>query len=227
MSDVLVENYSEPLLELRDISCERDERLLFSHLNLTLRAGDILQLEGPNGSGKTTLLRLITQMSDSFDGQLRWRGRSISELKLQFLQDLLYIGHLPGIKKALTARENLTWYMGLEGQTISDKDQSIEQALAAVAMTGYEDVVCYQLSAGQQRRVSLARLFLSKAILWVLDEPFTAIDKRGVANLEARMQAHVAAGGAVILTTHQDMGIEGIRRLSLADFKPELDLAAI
>lgn len=209
------------MLELRNIACERDERMLFAGVHLTLEPGDMVQLEGPNGSGKTTMLRLITQMSDSYTGQMFWRGEPIKQAKLEFLQSLLYLGHLPGIKKALTPRENLVWYVGLEGRNAAKVsiNLQIEQALAEVAMAGYEDVPCYQLSAGQQRRVALARLFMTTCPLWVLDEPFTAIDKQGVANLEARLRAHTAAGGAVILTTHQDMGSTGVRRLNLADYK--------
>ena len=205
------------LIELQNLHCERDERVLFSGLNATVYGGDILQVEGPNGSGKTTLLRLITHMSGDYSGEIRWQGQALTKVRLDFLNQLLFIGHQTGIKKALTPRENLAWYAGLNH---GHQRCSVEAALEQVGLYGYEDVGCFQLSAGQLRRVALARLFLTPARVWVLDEPFTAIDRKGVSNLESLMAEHAAGGGCVILTTHQELRLTQLRRLNLNEFKP-------
>ncbi len=206
----------QPLLNLIDLSCERDERVLFSGLNAQLMAGDVVQVEGPNGSGKTTLLRLLTSISEDFHGEIHWQGESIQRVKAEYLNHLLYIGHLPGVKKALSPRENLDWFTGVAS---GHQRCTVEQALDQVGLFGFEDTPCYHLSAGQLRRVALARLFITPARLWVLDEPFTAIDKEGVSNLENLIAEHAAGGGCVILTTHQEMAIEGVRHINLMDFQ--------
>lgn len=205
-----------PLLELRNLHCERDERLLFSGLNLSLYPGSIVQVEGPNGSGKTSLLRLLTTTSVDYQGDILWRGESLSQSRLDYLNHLLFVGHLPGIKRALTPRENLAWFSGLNS---GHQRCSVESALSEVGLFGFEDVPCYHLSAGQLRRVALARLFLTPAQVWVLDEPFTAIDKQGVANLERLMVEHADGGGCVVLTTHQDLTMPQVQKLNLMDFR--------
>ena len=209
---------SSPLLEARNLFCERDERILFDNLSFTLNAGEILQVEGPNGSGKTTLLRMLAGLSIAFDGELLWKGKSMADERDDFLASLLYFGHLPGVKATLTAEENLRWYCAVHPLT---RIAGIPEALARVGLRGFEDVPCHSLSAGQNRRVSLARLYFSEAPLWVLDEPFTAIDRRGVADKEALIAAHAAKGGSVILTTHHELGIrDNVRQLSLGGGMP-------
>lgn len=207
---------SHPLLELQALRCERDERVLFENLDLQVMAGDVVQVEGPNGSGKTTLLRLLSTTSADYEGQILWQGETLKKSRLDYLNQLLFIGHLPGVKKALTPRENLNWFCGMNQ---GHQRCSIEAALDEVGLFGLEDVPCHHLSAGQLRRVALARLFLTPARVWILDEPFTAIDKQGVKNLEALMAEHAAGGGCVLLTTHQDMIMDGVRRLNLEDYK--------
>lgn len=208
---------ADAVLELTDLSCERDERLLFSGLSQTVRSGDILQVQGPNGSGKTTLLRVLTGISTDYEGSLQWRGKDIARNSFDYHSNLLYIGHLPAVKRSLTPEENLDWYCGLSG---SGRDE-ISKALAEVGLAGYEDVPSFRLSAGQLRRVALARLYLSKALVWVLDEPFTAIDYQGVGKLRELFSKHAAAGGILILTTHQDLGVENIKLLNLLEFSGE------
>ncbi|MEH6810906.1 MAG: cytochrome c biogenesis heme-transporting ATPase CcmA [Motiliproteus sp.] len=213
---------STPLLEARGLFCERDERILFDGLNFSLNAGEVLQVEGPNGSGKTTLLRLLSGLSQAFEGELFWKGEPISNVRDDFLQSLLYFGHLPGVKATLTPEENLRWYAALHPETDSIQERILE-ALSNVGLYGYEDVPCHSLSAGQNRRVSLARLYLSHAPLWILDEPFTAIDKKGVAAKEALIEAHGLKGGSVILTTHHELSIKNLRQIHLgAVAAPEL-----
>lgn len=213
---------ANPLLELRNLGCERDERLLFSGLDVRLFAGDVVQIGGPNGAGKTTLLRALAGISTDFHGQIRYLGQALPEAAWEFAGDSLYLGHLPGIKKALTPAENLEWYKAQSGAAVS-----INDALAAVGLYGYEDTPCYQLSAGQLRRVALARLHLSRARIWILDEPFTAIDKSGVSQLEALIAQQSAKGGVVILTSHQDLSLPQLRLVNLQDYQPARDKTKI
>ncbi len=216
---------NQALLQLHNLSCERDERLLFHRLNATIDAGDIVQIEGPNGSGKTTLLRVLTSISNDYQGDILWQGQPLSRVKLDYLSQLLHIGHLPGVKKALTPRENLTWYAGMNNThpSRSNNNERIEQALSEVGLFGYEDTPCFQLSAGQARRVALARLFFTPARVWILDEPFTAIDHSGIENLQRVMTEHVAGGGCVILTTHQEMNLANVKRINLLDNRPSAE----
>lgn len=204
---------NKPLLELREVSCERDDAPLCAPVSFALDGGDIVQLEGANGVGKTSLLRAIGGLSSRLRGELRWRGAPLSQQRAQFAAVTIYLGHAIGLKAALSARENLQWWAALRG---IDARTAIASALDRVGLSGYEDSPCYQLSAGQQRRVGLARLFLSDAILWILDEPFTAIDRNGVAELENWLAAHADAGGAVLLTTHQQLSLpRALRRIAL------------
>ena len=194
------------LLQTINLSCERDDRLLINQLNLQVQPGHIYQIEGPNGSGKTTLLRVLCGLSSRYAGELLWRGEAIRQQRDDFTQQLLYLGHSSGIKTVLTARENLRWYCRLKG--LEQVEQAIAEALCKVGLHGFEDAPCYTLSAGQQRRVGLARLFLGRPALWILDEPFTAIDKQGVAELEAWIAEFAREGGAVVLTTHHQLAFD-------------------
>ncbi len=195
----------DTLLHIRDLSSERDDRLLIDRLSLTVSAGDIVQVEGPNGSGKTTLLRILCGLSSRFDGELFWRGQPLAACRSEYRAETLYLGHGAGVKAVLSPRENLRWLMALHNQR--PQDSAIEAALEKVGLRGYEDSPCHMLSAGQQRRVSLARLFVTRSVLWVLDEPFTAIDKGGVAEIEQWLVEHSERGGAVILTTHHALSL--------------------
>jgi len=204
---------SEPLLIVKKLFCERDDRVLFDQLSFDVSAGDVVQIEGQNGSGKTTLLRILGALSRHYEGEIYWKGESIHDDSLAYRNDLLYLGHQPGVKAVLTPEENLRWFMALHPSL--DVGQ-IRHALSEVGLRGFEDVPCHMLSAGQNRRVGLARLYLSQALLWILDEPFTAIDKQGVAAQEALLLAHAERGGAVILTTHHELNLgQFVRRVNL------------
>ncbi|ULG70858.1 cytochrome c biogenesis heme-transporting ATPase CcmA [Marinobacterium sediminicola] len=204
---------SEQLLSVQKLFCERDDRVLFSQLSFALSAGEIVQIEGQNGSGKTTLLRILSGLSRNFEGEIFWRGEPVAEIREQFCREMLYFGHHAGVKSVLTPEENLRWYAALSPAIDAS---GIADALEQVGLKGFEDVPCHSLSAGQNRRVSLARLYLSQAPLWILDEPFTAIDKRGVAAKEQLLLQHAQRGGSVILTTHHELGIRGpVRKINL------------
>ena len=210
-------NTSSILLECKALACERDGRVLFEHLDLSVSAGDVVQIEGPNGCGKTTLLRALTTLLPDYEGNIHWRGESIRRVRRDYLANLLFIGHLPGVKNTLTPRENLAFLTRLH-QNASLAD--IDEALAQVGLYGYEDMPGHQLSAGQLRRIALARLYLSRARVWVLDEPYTAIDKQGIANLEALLIEHARLGGCVIMTTHQSPSIEQLKKVTLQEYFP-------
>ncbi len=221
-------------LTLNNISCERDDRLLFSQLSARFSSGDLVQIVGPNGAGKTTLLKVITGISSRYTGALTWTQTQTETApdrpqndhvipSYDFNASMLYLGHMTGINSSLTPMENLQWYFGLHGikgeneAVVSVND--VRGALSQVGLSGYEDFPCHQMSAGQQRRVALARLYISKAPLWVLDEPFTAIDKQGVQALERCINAHRSRGGIVVLTTHQSMHESDPKVIDLADYQ--------
>ena len=178
-----------PLLVARSLSLLRGGRELFNDLSFAVQPGQLWQVDGPNGAGKTSLIRILC-------GLLRYGYEGTVERHVP----LLYLGHHAAVKALLTPRENLALHTsGVERYS----DQQIEAALSSVGLYGYEDVPSHTLSAGQHRRVNLARLFLSRSPLWLLDEPFTAIDKEGVAKLEDLLQSHVERGGSVVMTSHQ------------------------
>ncbi|GJM12059.1 MAG: cytochrome c biogenesis ATP-binding export protein CcmA [Pseudohongiella sp.] len=200
------------MLAARELFCERDDRVLFKNLDFDLSEGQVLQIQGSNGSGKTTLLRIICGLNDSYQGSITWYGQEVEEQAASFFSSLLYIGHRVGVSKVLTPIENLRWSCSLK-QAVSD--EQIMAALKEVGLRGFEESPCFTLSAGQQQRVSLARLIISPASLWILDEPFTTLDAKGVAQLEKLLQRQAQAGGAVMVTTHHSLNIPELSILSL------------
>ncbi|MBN7798980.1 cytochrome c biogenesis heme-transporting ATPase CcmA [Parahaliea mediterranea] len=192
------------MLEAEALGLERGGRVLFEGLSFSVRRGQLVQVEGANGAGKTSLLRILAGLSRyGYAGAVTHRA------------PLLFLGHQSAVKGLLTPRENLAWHIAGEG---AYDDAAIEDALDRVGLHGYEDVPSHALSAGQHRRVNLARLYLSRAPLWLLDEPFTAIDRDGVVELEALMVRHVEAGNAVVLTSHQPLAVSyTLHRLNLLE----------
>ena len=205
------------MLEVSNLTAIRDERVLFENLQFEIKPGELVQIEGRNGTGKTTLLRIVTGLGDREEGIIKWKGEEVEKSRDVFHQDLLFLGHQTGVKRELTALENLRFYQSIQNNRSSDEE--LFTALTQVGLAGREDVPVAQLSAGQQRRVALARLWLSKQILWILDEPLTAIDKQGVKVLESLFASHADNGGIVVLTTHQDMFSDSpkLRKIKLGD----------
>lgn len=195
---------ADAVLVVDRLSSERDDVPLFEEVSLTMAPGDVVQLAGPNGSGKTTLLRILMGLSSRYQGSIAWRGTTMPKARDEFLSETLYLGHTSGVKSSLTPLENLRW-TGALSRPVDEK--TLVGALERVGLAGYEHQPCYALSAGQQRRVSLARLFCTSALLWVLDEPFTAIDLAGVAEIEKWIDQHAEAGGMVLLTTHHRLAL--------------------
>ena len=194
---------SPALITAKQLTCIREERILFEDLSFNINAGDIVQIEGPNGAGKTSLLRILAGLSIPYEGEVLFNQQPITNIKDLFHHNLLYLGHLAGVKGEMTAQENLDFNLALSGLSTHQS----EETLAQVALLGFEDALASHLSAGQHRRIALAKLWQSKAPIWILDEPFTAIDKRGVQKLEQLFVEHAKQGGCVILTTHQDLSL--------------------
>jgi heme exporter protein A len=195
-----------------DLSCIRDDRVLFEELVFELIPGQVLLLEGKNGSGKTSLLRILCGFREPDTGQVTWCGDAINDS--QYYADMAYVGHLDGVKKELTVLENLkvSLALGRPGQ------YTIQRALNKVHLVNYDDVLVQALSAGQKRRLSLARLLITQNIVWILDEPFTSLDKQGITLIESLMYEHCASGGMIVLTSHHDIALHGVdvQRINLS-----------
>ena len=197
--------------QLRSI---RGDRELFRDVGFTLEGGEVLQIHGANGSGKTTILRILAGLTRPDAGEIRWQGQLVSEDWQPYLAELRYIGHLSGIKLELSPMENLRFAPGL---LASAQAMPLEQALDEVALYGFEDEPARTLSAGQRRRIALARLLVSPGRLWLLDEPHTSLDKAGMEMLRGLMHRHLESGGLIILASHNPLELkeQHIRSLQL------------
>jgi len=194
------------MLEARQLECTRGERRLFRGLSFTLGRGQLLRVAGANGSGKTSLLRIMCGLVAPSAGELRWRGRSIRSEREEYSRNLIFIGHLNALKDDLTALENLQVAAALGGMP-ADAGCMLS-GLDRFGVAHCAELPAKVLSQGQRRRVALARLALSPAVpLWILDEPFSALDVAAVVELERLLAAHLASGGMVVLTTHQEVQV--------------------
>lgn len=203
------------MLELVGLTCLRGGRRLFENLSFSVLPGELVHLQGTNGSGKTSLLRILTGLSTPDAGEVRWRGADIRQARDIYVADMLYLGHQPAIKDDLTVQENLLVSLRLAG--FHPDHVAVRSAIDIVGLAGRATLPARVLSQGQRRRLALARLWLDTRSLWVLDEPFTALDVHATGLLESRLEQHLAQGGMVVLTTHQPPSIsqDYLRTLSV------------
>jgi heme exporter protein A len=195
------------VLELNGLDCVRGGRTLFTGLTRGIRAGELLRVQGANGAGKTSLLRMLCGLLAPARGQVLWRGQAIGTLHEEFSRELVYLGHAAALKEELSPLENLQAACVLAGRAASRADA--RRALADAGLRGHENTQARRLSHGQRRRAALARLALAPAAaLWVLDEPFNALDTTATAWLEGLVRAQLLRGGVVVLTSHQGVALD-------------------
>lgn len=199
------------VLELRGLSCVRGERMLFSGLAAGVQPGQLLRVQGPNGSGKSTLLRTICGLLSPDEGEVLWRGRPVAVQREAFHRELVYLGHAPGLKGGLSAVENLMATCGVAGIRCTDEDAAL--ALLHAGLRDVEWLPARMLSQGQRRRVALAQLALATrraggGSLWVLDEPYNALDDAAIEWLSGLIEGHLARGGIGVLTSHQPVALD-------------------
>ena len=189
------------MLEASNLECIRGERSLFAGVGFRLAAGEMLYLQGANGSGKTSLMRILCGLAHPAAGEVRWRGEPIGKLGEDYRRELCYLGHHNAIKEELTPLENLLAAAHLADEEL-DEGAALD-ALELVGLAGREELACRYLSQGQKRRVALARLVNERRVLWILDEPYVALDAAAVELVAGLIGAHLQRGGLVVLTTHQ------------------------
>ncbi len=200
------------MLQAADLRCERGGKILFDRLSFRLGHGELLHVCGANGSGKTSLLRVLCGLLAPSQGSVHWKGEPVASLREEYARELVYLGHAPAVKGDLTAEENLWIACTLAGVPVNQ--DNLKSALARFALPG--GVPVRNLSQGQRRRAALARLALSGAVpLWLLDEPFAALDADGIASLTALFSQHAKGGGAIVFTTHQDAAFTATHTLEL------------
>jgi heme exporter protein A len=204
---------SSVLLQTRDLSCMRNDRLLFEHLDIGLEAGQMLVVEGPNGCGKTSLLRILTGLRLADGGEVLWRGEPIDRLAGDYFEQVNYVGHHDGVKHELSCLENLRLAraMGVPSQL------ELDDVLDQVNLYAYGETEAGSLSAGQKRRLALARLIATDAMLWILDEPFTSLDKASMALFSGMFEQHLQQRGVIIMTSHHDISLptQALQRLQM------------
>jgi heme exporter protein A len=203
-----------------DLACRRGERLVFAGLSFRLPPGGAAVLTGSNGSGKTSLLRIVAGLLAPAAGRLAWEEEPISDALAAHRARLHYIGHRDAIKSALTPRETLSFWVALRGFSARRSATAIDRTLAALGLDRTADWPNRWLSAGQRRRLALARLLAAPAPLWLLDEPMSALDDDGRARLERMIVDHRADGGRVLLSTHVPLHLAGAQTLVLDAFSP-------
>lgn len=206
------------MLQAVSLRCSRGERRLFSDLNVKVERGSLLAVVGENGSGKTSLLRIFSSLLPPEQGSVLWEGEDIRQLKELYVGQLTYIGHLNGIKDDLTPLENVTSSMLLAGEPCSN--DRAREALEAIGLKRpTHHLASRVLSQGQKRRVALARLWLSTRPLWLLDEPFTSLDRAATNVVTQRLHTHLERGGLAVVVTHQEVALpaQTVHRLNLSE----------
>lgn len=204
------------MLSAIHLACVRGERFLFSSLDFQVERGVCLHVQGANGVGKTSLLRIVCGLAQAAEGQVLWNGQDTRDLGEAWHGELLFLGHHHAVKEELSARENLVLAAQLDGQALGE--DRLQAALLQLGLHGCEDLPVRHLSQGQKRRVALTRLLTRRARLWVLDEPFTALDSGAAGLVGGLLDAHLADGGLALVTSHQPLSLAAgrLRTLSLA-----------
>lgn len=194
------------LFEIKNIECSRRDNILFSNVCCNLSAGDLLQIDGVNGSGKSTLLRICAGLTPPNAGDIYWHNVKISRCRYQYQSNMVYIGHANGVKDLLTVKENIEFIRALSNV---ENAIDVRGVLEQIGLPGTEDYRVGKMSAGQKRRIGLTRLIIDESKLWLLDEPFNALDASGKAIIERLIVEHCHRGGTVVFATHQAMKVEG------------------
>ena len=197
-------------LIVSDLTCQRGYNVLFSNLSFELNSGEILKISGANGSGKTSLLKIISGLNSAESGRLSINNNQVGSYEYQ--SDIFYLGHLPALSPELHCKENLDYLTQLNN---SNSNQALDKALTNVGLKKFENEFAANLSAGQKRRIVLSALFITQSKVWLLDEPFTALDDDGINVIEAQITKHCNNNGICVLTTHQECNLPGLRTLSL------------
>ncbi|MEH6403303.1 MAG: heme ABC exporter ATP-binding protein CcmA [Sneathiella sp.] len=196
-----------------NLRCIRQDRVIFTDLGFSLKAGEILWVQGKNGAGKSSLLRMIAGLLKPASGEIQWQGTSVTEDPDGYQNQFQYIGHQEALKPVLSARENLQFWADYSG------NRDVSAALTQFELEKIADSPVGIMSAGQKKRTNLARLISSPAPLWILDEPVSSLDTHYINLFKQQLEKHVAVGGMALLATHQDLNLAGSRKLDLDTVK--------
>ena len=197
-------------LKVNNLSCQKGYNLLFENLSFEINSGEVLKVSGPNGSGKTSLLRIIAGLSSFESGSIDYNHHKLNSEKYKL--DLLYLGHLAALSPELSCIENLKYSSLLDSP---NEEPDLSEAFRQVGLEKYENDFVGTLSAGQKKRVALSLLFITQSKVWLLDEPFSALDSRAIKKFEKKIEDHCTQGGICILTTHQECNIKNLKEISL------------
>ena len=197
-------------LIVNNLSCQRGYKLLFENLSFELNSGEVLKVSGPNGSGKTSLMKILAGLSSFETGSIDYDDTTINSERYNL--DFLYLGHLAALSPELSCLENLKYTMRLGNDNL---DLDFSDALKMVGLEKFENELVGKLSAGQKKRIALSLLFITQSKVWLLDEPFSALDSKAIKIIETRVEDHCNSGGICILTTHQECNIKNMKEISL------------
>ena len=197
-------------LIVNNLSCQRGYKLLFENLSFELNSGEVLKVSGPNGSGKTSLMKILAGLSSFETGSIDYDDTKINSQRYNL--DFLYLGHLAALSPELSCLENLKYTMRLGNDNL---DLDFSDALEKVGLEKFENELVGKLSAGQKKRIALSLLFITQSKVWLLDEPFSALDSKAIKIIETRVEDHCNSGGICILTTHQECNIKNLKEISL------------
>ncbi len=197
-------------LIVNNLSCQRGYKILFENLSFELNSGEVLKVSGPNGSGKTSLMKILAGLSSFETGSIDYDDTKINSERYNL--DFLYLGHLSALSPELSCLENLKYTMRLGNDSL---DLDFSDALKKVGLKKFENELVGKLSAGQKKRIALSLLFITQSKVWLLDEPFSALDSKAIKIIETRVEDHCNSGGICILTTHQECNIKNLKEISL------------